>query len=154
HWPTLTDEDRLIAVSRAVTNAKRLQVLTRDVLDIDWIESGRMGYALERLDLAAELTTAAQDSEAVDASRPVRVSAPAGIAVDADPDRLHQVLSNLLDNSRKNAPADEPIVIEAQVHPDPARPVVRVAVVDSGPGVDAESAERIFDKFVRVNDNA
>ncbi len=63
------------------------------------------------------------------------------------------MLSNLLDNSRKNAP-EEPVVVEAEVHPESAPPVVRVAVIDAGPGVDAESAERIFDKFVRVNDNA
>jgi signal transduction histidine kinase len=154
HWPTLSDQDRLIAVGRAVTNAKRLQVLTRDVLDIDWIESGRMGYALERVELAAALATAAGDSTTLDATHPVTVSAPAGVLVDADPDRLQQVLSNLLDNARKNAPPDEPIMIEAEVHAQSGSSVVRVAVIDAGPGVSAESAERIFDKFVRINDNA
>lgn len=154
HWPSLGDEDRFIAVGRAVTNAKRLQSLTRDVLDIDWIESGRMGYALERRELGAELATAAQDSETLDVNHPVTVTAPPGILVDVDPDRLQQVLSNLLDNSRKNAPPGEPIIIEAEVRTESTPPVVRVAVIDAGPGVDAESAERIFDKFVRVNDNA
>ena len=156
HWPTLSDEDRFISVGRAVTNAKRLQTLTRDVLDIDWIESGRMGYALARLDLGTELAVAAENSEAFDSTRPVTVTvtAPAGIMVYVDPDRLQQVLSNLLDNSRKNAPSGEPIVVEAAIHAESAPPVVRVAVIDAGPGVDAESAERIFDKFVRVSDNA
>ncbi len=78
HWQTLNDEDRFVAVGRAVTNAKRLQVLTRDVLDVDWIESGRMGYALQRLDLGAELATAAQDSQALDPNHPVTVHAPTG----------------------------------------------------------------------------
>jgi signal transduction histidine kinase len=154
HWPTLSVEDRFIAVCRAVTNAKRLKSLTSDVLDIDWIESGRMGYVPARRELAAELITAAEDSEAIDANRPVTVRAPAGIMVDVDPDRFQQVLSNLLDNARKNAPAHEPIQIEAEVHAESTPPVVRIAVIDAGPGVDAESAERIFQKFVRVNDNA
>lgn len=154
HWTTLSDEDRLSTVRRAVTNARRLQAMTRDVLDTESIESGRLGYAFQRVDLGAELRTAVEGSEGADATHSVTLTAPTSpILVDADPDRLQQVLSNLLENARKNAPPTEPIVVETEVV-DGRVPRVRVSVVDRGPGVDAESAGRIFDKFVRGNDNA
>ena len=80
---------------------------------------------------------------------------PAQVAwVEEDPDRLQHVLAKLLENARKNTPPGEPIGIEAKVVGDDGGSKVQVSVVDRGPGVDADSLERIFDKFVRGNDNA
>lgn len=153
HWTTLSDVNRLSTVRRALTNARRLQAMTRDVLDTESIESGRLGYAFQRVDLGAELQAAVESSEANDATYRVVLNEPSSpIVIDADPDRLQQVLSNLLENARKNAPPTEPIVVETEVV-DGAQPRVRISVVDRGPGVDSEAAERIFDKFVRSNDN-
>ena len=78
---------------------------------------------------------------------------PRPITVDVDPDRFQQVLGNLLENARKNTPATEPIEVETELVGG-AEPRVRVSVIDRGPGVDADSLERIFEKFVRGNDNA
>lgn len=154
HWGSLTDADRLSTVKRAVTNARRLQAMTRDVLDTESIESGRLGYAFQRVDLGAELRTAVEGSQSADASHPiVLVEPPRPVTVDVDPDRFQQVLGNLLENARKNTPATEPIEVETEVV-DGAEPRVRVSVIDRGPGVDADSLERIFEKFVRGNDNA
>lgn len=154
HWGTLSEEERRAAVGRALTNARRLQVMTRHVLDIDSIESGELGYCFQRVDLGAELCAAVEDSEAVDATHRVTFAAPPStLVVDADPDRLQQVLSNLLENARKNSPTTEPILVETEVV-EGSDPRVRVSVIDQGPGVAAESVERIFDKFVRSSDNA
>jgi signal transduction histidine kinase len=154
HWGALSDADRLSTVRRAMTNARRLQAMTRDVLDTESIESGRLGYAFQRVDLGAELLTAVEGSEGFDATRTVTLTPPLSpIFVDADPDRLQQVMANLLENARRNTPQSEPIEVEVEEVPGP-QPLVRVSVIDRGPGVDAESMERIFDKFVRGNDSA
>jgi signal transduction histidine kinase len=154
HWGSLTDADRLSTVKRAVTNARRLQAMTRDVLDTESIESGRLGYAFQHVDLGAELRTAVEGSQNADSAHPiVLVEPPRPITVDVDPDRFQQVLGNLLENARKNTPATEPIEVETELV-DGAEPRVRVSVIDRGPGVDADSLERIFEKFVRGNDNA
>jgi signal transduction histidine kinase len=154
HWATLSDADRLSTVRRAVTNARRLQAMTRDVLDTESIESGRLGYVFQQVDLGTELQTAVEGSLNADATHQIALTPPAApVTVEADPDRLQQVLSNLLENARKNSPASEPIEVETELVEGP-RPVVRVSVVDCGPGVEAESLERIFEKFVRGNDNA
>ena len=151
HWPTLTDEDRLSTLKRAVVNARRLQAMTRDVLDTEVIEAGRLGYAFQPLDLQAELRTAVDGCD--DAHRVVLDGTDQAVTVNADPDRLQQVLSNLLDNARRHCPPTEPIEIHTEVIDGP-QAMVRVAVIDRGPGVDESSTERIFDKFVRADDNA
>jgi signal transduction histidine kinase len=155
HWPNLSDEERLSTVRRAVTNARRLQAMTRDVLDTESIESGRLSYAFHPVDLGSELQTAIEGSGNADPShRVVLQPLPATVTVEADSDRLQQVLSNLLENARKNAPSTEPILVKTELVDDEGSARVRVSVIDHGPGVDPESVERIFDKFVRGDDSA
>jgi signal transduction histidine kinase len=151
HWSDMTDEDRLTTVKRAVTNARRLQTMTRDVLDTESIEAGRLGYAFHEVDLRAELRTAIEGTNGQ--HRVVLTGPDLPIPVEADPDRLQQVISNLLDNARRNSPPHESIEIETEFVDGPERRV-RVAVIDAGPGVDEKSVERIFDRFVRADDNA
>lgn len=154
HWSTLSDADRLSTVRRAVTNARRLQAMTRDVLDTESIESGRLGYAFQKVDLGAELHTAVEGSEGADATHLVTVTPPPSpVLVEVDPDRFQQVMSNLLENARKNSPPGATIEVETERVDDP-EPKVRVSVIDRGPGVDPESLVRIFDKFVRGNNSA
>ena len=117
---------------RAATNARRLQAMTRDVLDTESLESGRFGYAFDRIELVAELRTAVEASNDADPTRPARLGAvadAAGVLVNADADRLQQVLANLLENARKNTPAGEPVELEASREGD----VVRVSVSTTAP---------------------
>lgn len=156
HWDSLSDAERLATVRRAMANARRLQAMTRDVLDTEAIESGRIGYSFQPVDLGAELETAVAASRDADPSHAVTLTAPAApITVDADPDRLQQVLGNLLENARRNSPTSQPITVETEIVEDGERgPRARVSVIDRGPGVSPDSLERIFEKFVRGNDTA
>ena len=150
HWRDLDDTERLSAVNRAATNARRLQTMTRDVLDIDSIESGRFGYAIQRVELAPQLQAAVEAARGSGDAHQIELAPCPDVVLDVDPDRLHQVLSNLLENARKNAPVSLPIEVQAEVHGDH----VRIAVVDRGPGVDLAMRDRIFEKFVRSSGNA
>ena len=73
------------------------------------------------------------------------------VTVHGDPDRLQQVLANLLDNARKNAPPDTPIRLALdRVDEHHAR----IVVEDEGGGIDPDQLERIFEKFVRGRDGS
>jgi signal transduction histidine kinase len=145
HWETMADGDRYNAVRRAFTNARRLQAMTRDVLDTESIESGHFGYVRHELDLADEVRTAV-DAFSTEAAGEVRVAVPdEPVIVTADADRIQQVLSNLLDNARKSAPAETPVDVTLTTE----HGVARLTVEDRGSGIDAGELERIFDKFVR-----
>ena len=146
HWDTMDDDERHSAVGRAAANAQRLQAMTRDVLDTQSVESGRLVHVLQPLDLAAEVTTAVEAARALAPDRTFTLDAPGdAVIVDGDADRLHQVLANLLDNAQKSSPAVEPIEVELALRDGHAEVCVR----DHGSGIAEESLERIFEKFVR-----
>jgi signal transduction histidine kinase len=73
--------------------------------------------------------------------------APADAAVQADPDRVRQIVVNLLTNAARHTPADGAITIDAAVDGDR----VRVNVHNTGSSLDAAAADRVFDRFYRVD---
>ncbi len=145
HWEVMSDDDRHSAVRRAFTNARRLQAMTRDVLDTESIESGRFGYVRHPMDLADEVRTAVEAFGSGLEDNVTLTVPDTPVMMDGDPDRIQQVLANLLDNARKNAPSEIPIEVSLEQHDHMARLVVE----DHGPGIDPDQLERIFDKFVR-----
>lgn len=146
HWDLMDDEDRRLAVRRAATNARRLQSMTRDVLDTQTIESGQMVHAFTRLDLAVEARVAVEAAQEQDPTRRIELTLPDGpMWVEADADRLQQVFANLIENARKSSMSTEPV----EVTVTGAGSTATVAVRDTGPGIPEESLERIFEKFVR-----
>lgn len=146
HWEVMDDGERRSAVVRAAANARRLQAMTRDVLDTQSLEAGEIVHVMEPLDLRQEVRQSVEAARELDPSRVIDLALPdEPVWIVGDADRLQQVLVNLLDNARKNSPAVEPIEVEVQVDATS----VEVAVVDHGPGIPEELLERIFDKFVR-----
>lgn len=146
HWDAMDDAARRSAVDRAAANARRLQAMTRDVLDTQSLESGRLVHAIDHVDLARELRDAVEAVRGLDAERELVLQVPDGpVWVAADPDRLQQVLANLIDNARKHSPVVEPIEVGLELADGHAE----VRVRDRGAGIPEESIERIFDKFVR-----
>jgi signal transduction histidine kinase len=146
HWEAMTDTERFNAVRRSASNARRLQGLTRDVLDSQAVETGRMSYAMSDADLCEEVLVAA---EAARALYP-RLDVDARLEVDAarvqvDVDRIQQVLTNLVDNAAKASPPEGRI--EVRLWQEGQR--FAVSVADQGPGLAPELVDRIFDKFVR-----
>jgi signal transduction histidine kinase len=146
HWDGMTDDERRTAVNRAAANAQRLQAMTRDVLDTQSVETGRLVHVLEPVDLAPVVNTAVDAARAVAPDRTFAVEVPDGeVTIDGDVDRLHQVLVNLLDNAQKSSPAVEPIEVGLVTRDGHAEVYVR----DHGAGIAPESLDRIFEKFVR-----
>lgn len=145
HWETMSEQDRHNAVRRAFTNARRLQAMTRDVLDTESIEAGGFGYVRSDLDLTEEVRTAV-DAFGMETPGELELELPdTPILTHGDPDRIQQVLANLLDNARKNSPPNAPITVTLEQHAGTAR----IAVQDRGRGIDADQRDRIFEKFVR-----
>ena len=142
HWDALTDPERRHAVAQAFANARRLHALTRDVLDTASIEAGELRYAFEVVDVGGAVQAAVN-------ALPDRVPTVSGLEeshrVRADPERLQQVLTNLLDNAVKNSPPGSPI----DVNITNLDGEVLVEVSDRGTGMTEEELSRAFEKFSR-----
>ena len=145
HWPTMSDDDRQDAVRRAYANARRLQATARDVLDTESIESGEFGYARHSMDLVEEARTLVEAFTSDGAE--IAVELPDHpVMIEADPDRIQQVLANLVENALKFASPGGPVVLTLEE----VDGVARLTVVDHGVGIEPDQLERIFDKFVRT----
>ena len=148
HWDTMSDQERHNAVSRAFSNARRLQAMTRDVLDTESIESGRFGYVRHDTDLVEELRAAV---DGFGGETQVLLETPEEpVVAHVDADRIQQVVANLLDNARKNSPPGVPVQVDLERLDGTAR----ITVEDRGSGIDPGQVDRIFDKFVRGREGA
>ena len=140
----MNDAERRQTVSQAYANARRLHALSRDVLDTASIESGELPYAFQVIDLRPAVQSAVDAILSPDHELVV-ASADVDVAVRADPERIQQVLANMLDNAIKNAPVGSRIDVRVVTSGDDAL----VEVSDRGLGLTEDELERSFEKFSR-----
>ncbi len=129
--------------------ARRLDDLVRDLLDMTRIESGALELELEPIRLVEAIEAAGERLTRRSPHRQVVVPDDTGatnVEVLADWARLGQILDNLLWNADRYSPADTSIEVRVD-RDDPEYAGVRV--VDHGPGVAPELRDRLFDRFVR-----
>jgi PAS domain S-box-containing protein len=129
-----------------------LLALLNDLLDLSRLESGRMNFAFQPLDIAEVVETAACEFEPLLEERGVRldvIESPGLPAVRGDRMKLLQVLRNLLSNGAKFTPTGKGIEVATEW--DDAR--VRLAIRDEGVGIPEGELETIFDKFVQSSKN-
>jgi PAS domain S-box-containing protein len=126
---------------------ERLTRLINDVLDLSKIESGRMEWRdrpVAPADLAARAQSAVRGQFDLNPELELVVDVPPGLPeLHADPDRLLQVLLNLLGNAAKFTQRGRVVLRMAAPLPD----LVRIEVEDTGPGVAREDLARIFAAF-------
>jgi two-component system, OmpR family, sensor kinase len=141
--------DGVIAVPKAagivVGEARRLERLVRDLLDLARLNQHTFTVAPERVDLA-ELVHEAHGRHETEARR-VGVSLVADTAgpapAIADPDRILQVLSNLIENALRSTPAAGVVTVTSEPG--------GLAVADTGPGLAPEDVPRAFERFFLYN---
>jgi signal transduction histidine kinase len=146
HWEVMTEDERQRAILRAMSSARRLHSLTRDVLDTASVEASGMSYVMEDVDLREEMSQAVAAERDLRPDRVITLDVPERATwVHCDPDRLRQVITNLLDNAVKSSPPLAPI----EVSVSDTGTSVEVCVRDHGPGLSDAELTRVFDKFVR-----
>ena len=147
----LTDEMLQRSLKRIDHASDRLAILVRDLLDVSRISAGNLPMRLRPLDvtdLVREIVSRYQEQLKLSGTAGHLlldiVGSPRKVA--GDPDRMEQVLTNLLDNALKYSP-DGP---ELRVRVQPKARGVLIEVQDHGIGLPPEAAERIFEPFSRA----
>jgi two-component system phosphate regulon sensor histidine kinase PhoR len=134
----------------AGTHAERLDRLIDDLLELSNIESGRVTMVPKRLDLGDVVSSVAAmfERRVAQNHQVLERTVPGGLAVQADRDRLVQILVNLVDNAVKFTPESGRVGIEAR----PARDGrVEIRVRDTGIGIPSTELPRITERFYRVD---
>jgi signal transduction histidine kinase len=137
----LTD---LTALGNAVD---RLGSLIHDLLDVERLEQSLFDLIRQPLDLAALVEETVRLLATPEMPIDLYLRADDPTLVQADPNRLRQVLENLLSNASKHSPPGVAVTVElAMEQRDPGRWAI-VTVHDRGPGVPAELVPRLFSRF-------
>jgi two-component system, OmpR family, sensor histidine kinase VicK len=145
-------EDYFDLVSAINRNAKRLQHLTEDILDVTRIESNTLILHKEEVDVCEKISNVIDDiKDMINDPGKLRVvfyQPKNPVYVSADKTRLYQVIANLLNNAIKFT-REGTISINVE---DKENSQVTISVKDTGAGISPEIAPRLFTKFVTTSD--
>jgi signal transduction histidine kinase len=127
---------------------ERLGALVTQLLDLSRLESGAVPLQRRSFELQPLLDDVAGETRlrATDVAVAVRVD-PAGATADGDPERVHQVVANLVDNAVRHSPAGGTVELRATRD----RAGVTIEVSDEGPGINEEERSKVFERFYRAD---
>lgn len=137
-------------INLALRNSEHLNALISDILDIDKIEQGKMKFNLQRINISSVVEQSVAENRAyaqqLDVTLHISHLSP-DLNVYADPDRLKQVIFNLLANAAKFSEAGS--VVEVRIAKNNA--MVRVEIRDYGQGIPEAFRNRMFTKFSQAD---
>jgi signal transduction histidine kinase/CheY-like chemotaxis protein len=143
----LSENERHDVLATMVREGRRLNSLLSDFLEADDAGHGRLRVAPRPTDLRAVLEYAVT-AAGIDRQCPVQLKLPQDFPwALADPDRIQQLVGNLISNARKYSPAGGAIDLTAAL----VDGMVLVAVTDHGLGIPAEALLHLFDPYYRVD---
>jgi signal transduction histidine kinase len=141
------------ALRTALFQTERLGRLVEQLLDLSRLESGKLALHPAPFPVRSLLEQATRECELGETftAHPVwlRVDVqPGDLRVHGDAERMHQVIANLLENAVRHSPADGRVWLSAHAAKDG---VTTIEVADEGPGIPPGEAERVFERFHRVD---
>ena len=127
--------------------ASRMGRLVEDLLTLARLDTGR---PLDRshVDLASIASQAVQAARIVNLDRPITLLADDPVIIYADEERLRQVIDNLIANAVQHTPPRSPVAVSVTGTGGTGE----IVVADSGPGMTAEQAAHVFERFYRTDD--
>ena len=130
---------------------RTLSLLVEDLFELARIDAGALTLELRQLPVAPVVSSTLRSIEAEARSRHVRLDAAVddGVTARFAPDKLERVLMNLLTNALRHTPSDGAVAVRVE----PRKDEVRVAVEDTGEGLDTEARERMFERFWRGDES-
>ena len=130
-------------------NTDRLLQLTNDLLNVEDMESGRLEFKFETLNLHEAITQCLEEIQPLlkDKGQEVRLDVPGkALPVVCDRLRLNEVLMNLLTNANKFTPNNGSITVRVEEEES----TVTVSVSDNGMGIDKKDLDRVFEPFAAI----
>ncbi|MCD6032940.1 MAG: histidine kinase [Thermomicrobiales bacterium] len=144
----LSPEEQCQALATIAAQTDLLKILVADLESAATAERDDFAVRLRPVWISELLATAAEFSRTLPGERPMTTEIAGPDWVLADPERIGQVLRNLIENAAKYSPVGAPIELSATSQGRR----MRIAVADRGPGIPPHAQRRIFEKFERGRD--
>ena len=133
-----------------ISDARRAARLVADMLDLSRINAG-LPLNVQDTDIATIVDAEADRAAMLAPQLTVTRTGLTALTVQADPTRVAQILSNLLDNARRHTPRGGQIIIDLSEQSSVTGHLVVVTVTDTGHGIPDEQRERVFERLVRLD---
>jgi two-component system OmpR family sensor kinase len=149
----MTPEELDRIMRRLESEASRMGLLVEDLLQLARLDQQRP-LDIHPVDLLTLAADAVQDARIVAPERKIELTVAPGAAflVEGDEPRLRQVIGNLVANARTHTPPEASITVSiASGTLKNGAPAVVIDVIDDGPGMTAEQAQHIFERFYRAD---
>jgi len=137
-------------------NIERMSRLIEKILDMRQLESGKIMLKYDTVETSSLLEQAATSLNewAQNKNITIETKAPALPNIDGDPERLYQIVTNLVSNALKFTPEEGSIIVEGKAVEHQGVEHIKISVKDSGMGIDKDNLEKIFNKYEQVTVNA
>jgi PAS domain S-box-containing protein len=150
-WHRFNDDQKRVMLETVNADADRVTRLITELLDVSRIEAGRLEMRRQVVDLAQEVRKVIAGRVAAgDAEDRFRLDVRGPVPeMWLDPDKVGQILGNLVENAVRHGAGTVTIVVEPDAHEEGAA----VSVRDEGEGIPPEAAQRVFRQFWRGSAN-
>jgi signal transduction histidine kinase len=135
------------SVAAMLTGTERLSGLVDQLLELSQFESGAIRIERREFKIGEAVEDAAAEVRPVGGDVRIVTEIGDGLTGLGDPERIHQVLTNLLANAVRHSPPGGQVTVRGE----PVPGGIRIGVSDTGTGVPPGQLERIFDRFYRVD---
>ena len=144
-WDRLADDQKRMMLEQVHHDADRVTRLVTELLDISRLESGRLVLRRQLVDIPNLVNAVTEKVRMTEPELDVDVRFPPEFPrAYADPDKVEQVLTNLVENAAKYA-SPKGMAVAGEAH----NGLVAISVVDRGEGIPSSDLPRVFTKFFR-----
>lgn len=149
-WDRLSEEQKKHFLATIQVDADRVTRLINELLDISRLEAGRLSLRRQRVEISTIARKVVERIEPRSESHTIRLVLNGSLPlIFVDPDKVEQVLTNLVENAVKYTDSGE-VVVACSADSG----VVRVTVTDQGEGIPVEHRQHVFGKFFRRGERA
>ncbi|MFI5161274.1 MAG: ATP-binding protein [Sphingobacteriales bacterium] len=138
------------ALFKAGNQINKMTALIHGFLDLSRLEPGKLQLKRAVFDINKLIEDCINDSRIITGSHALHFESQAIIKVNADREKIGQVINNFISNAIKYSPKGSRVVLSAEVADDDC---VNVSVADKGIGIKPKDQEKIFQRFYRVDDD-